>query len=106
MHPYEFLTLTPAEARLLVAALNGHLRTPGISARDELCLSIADSCGPAAEGDRLDLQFGVEDWARLVVRLSQLSAPQAEAVLDAVERFWAGGLTLETDEALQEAGIL
>lgn len=106
MKPFEFLTLTPLEARLIVAALNGHLRTPGVRATDELALSISDSCGPHCEGDRLDTLYGVPNWERLVTRIAQLTEAQADAVLTAAEAFWSGDLDLYTDEALQEVGLL
>lgn len=104
--PYEFLTLTPPEARLIVAALNGHLRTAGIAAHSELAISIADSCGPDCEGDRLDTLYGVADWERLVARVTHLTEDQADAVLTSAAAFWAGDLDLYTDEALQNVGLL
>lgn len=106
MAPYEFLTLTPAEARLVVHSQLGHLRTEGIAARDELTLSIGDSCGPDAEGDRLDVVHGVADWRSLVQRIHNLTEAQAAAVLDACAAFWNGDLSLYTDEALQQVGLL
>ncbi|MBM3940459.1 MAG: hypothetical protein FJ318_06155 [SAR202 cluster bacterium] len=104
--PYQFLTLTPPEARLIVAALNGHLVTPGIAATDELRLSLADSCGPRADGERLDLAYGVADWERLVAAVSGLTEERAAAVLAAAAAFWDGDLDLYTDEALGAVGLL
>lgn len=104
--PFEFLTLTRPEAMLIVASLNGHLRTPGISAYDELTLTIADSLGPDAEGERLDTYYGVEDWRELLARILALTEPQSAAVLDAVERFWDADLDRQTPELLSEVGLL
>lgn len=104
--PYDFLTLSPAEARLIVAALNGHVATPGIPARDELALAITDSCGPDAEGERLDTLYGVRDWRALVARISALSDPQAADVLAAATAFWSGDHGLYLDESLQRVGLL
>lgn len=102
----DFLTLSPEEAQLIVAALNGHLRTEGISPRDELLLSILDCVGPGAEGDRLDEIFGVPKWRALVVRLSALTEAQCAMVLDAAEAFWHKDLSLPTTELLGEVGLL
>lgn len=106
MQPYQFLTITPAEARLIVSALNGHLRVDGISAKNELSLSIADSCGPDCEGERLDTLYGITDWVTLVARIHALTEDQANTVLDAAAAFWDGDLDLYTDEALQKVGLL
>lgn len=103
---FEFLTLTPPEARLIVAALNGHLRSPGIAAYDELSLSIADSCGPHCAGERLDIDFNVPDWEMLVQRVANLSEAQANAVLNATEAFWQQDDSLAIDEMLQKVGLL
>lgn len=102
----DFLTLAPEEARLIVAALNGHLRTEGIAARDELLLAILDSVGPDAEGDRLDELYSVTDWRALIVRISALTDAQAALVLDAIEAFWRSDLARETNELLSETGLL
>src|SRR5690606_4779303 len=102
----DFLTLTPEEARLIVAALNRHIRTPGVSDRDELLLSILDSVGPDAEGERLDEQYGVTDWRSLIVRIAALTDAQAGMVFDAAERFWASDHERGTDELLSEVGLL
>lgn len=88
IEPRDFLTLSPQEATLIVAALNGHLRTPGVGERDELMLTVLDSVGPDAEGDRLDEMYGVSDWKGLVVRVSSLSHEQAAMVMDAAEAYW------------------
>lgn len=102
----DFLTLSPEEARLITAALNGHLRTEGISPRDELLLSILDSVGPDAEGERLDKIYGVTEWRALIVRLSALTDTQAAMVLDAAEAFWHGDLDLPANELLGNVGML
>lgn len=88
IEPRDYLTLSPQEATLIVAALNDHLRTPGIGERDELMLTVLDSVGPDAEGDRLDEMYGVSDWKGLVVRVSALSHEQAAMVMDAAEAYW------------------
>lgn len=102
----DFLTLSPEEAQLIVAALNGHLRTEGIAARDELLLAILDSVGPDAEGDRLDELYSVTDWRALIVRISALTDAQAALVLDAIEAFWHGDLDLPANELLGNVGLL
>jgi len=102
----DFLTISPQEAQLIVAALNGHTRTPGVSDRDELLLSILDSVGPDAEGERLDEQYGVTDWRSLIVRIAALTDAQAGMVFDAAERFWASDHERGTDELLSEVGLL
>lgn len=102
----DFLTLSPQEARLILAALNGHIRTPGVSERDELLLAILDSVGPDAEGERLDELYGVTDWRSLIVRIAALTDAQAGMVFDAAERFWASDHERGTDELLSEVGLL
>ena len=102
----DFLTLSLEEARLIVAALNGHLRTEGISPRDELLLSILDSVGPDAEGERLDEIYGVTEWRAIIVRLSALTEAQCAMVLDAAEAFWHGDLDLPANELLGNVGML
>lgn len=105
MKPFEFLTLHPNEARLIVAALNGHLRGEGIAAYDELRLSIGDSCGPDAEGGRLDEMYEVGDWRMFVQRIYSLTEAQAASVLNAAASFWdAGGDSIE--EQLADVGLL
>lgn len=102
----DFLTLSANEARLIVAALQGHIRTPEVSARDELMLSILDSVGPVAEGDRLDEMHNVSDWRSLIVRIAALTDPQCEMVMDAVKQFWAEDLEHGTDELLGVVGLI
>lgn len=102
----DFLTLSPQEARLIVAALNGHIRTQGVPERDELLLAILDSVGPDAEGERLDELYGVTDWRSLIVRIAALTDAQAWMVFDAAERFWASDHERGTDELLSEVGLL
>lgn len=102
----DYLTLSPNEAALITDMLNGHLRTEGVAARDELTLSLIDSVGPNAEGARLDTQHGVEDWRSLVVRVTGLSEPQAAGVIDAAGRYWREFSGLPLAEGLAEAGLL
>lgn len=103
----DFLTISPQEARLIVAALNGHIRTPAwVSERDELLLAVLDSVGPDAEGERLDEQYGVTDWRSLIVRIAGLTDAQARMVFDAAERFWASDHERGADELLSEVGLL
>lgn len=104
--PRDYLTLDPAEATLIVAMLNGHLRTPGVTARGELLLSLLDSVGPDAEGDRLDTLYGVDDWRSLVVRVAALSEPQADSVLRAAEAYWDSERETSLSEGLLAVGLL
>lgn len=102
----DFLTLSPEEAHLIIAALNGHFRTEGIDPRSELLLAINDSVGSHAEGDRLDELYGVTDWRALIVRVSALTNEQAEIVLETAQEFWEQDLGLPTNELLGDVGLL
>lgn len=104
--PRDYLSLSTAEATLIAAMLNGHWREPGIAARDELLLSLLDSVGPDAEGERLDTVYGVDDWRSLVVRVAALSEPQAEGVMQAVEAFWRTADYPDHDDGLMAVGLL
>lgn len=102
----DFLTLSPQEARLIVAALNCHIRTPGVSDRYELVLFILDSVGPDANGERLDELYGVTNWRALIARIADLTDAQAAMVFDAAERFWASDYERDADKVLSDVGLL
>jgi len=98
----DFLTLSPQEARLIVAALKRRSRTPGVSERYELLISILNSVSHAKCFDEL---YG-PGWRSLIARIADLTDAQARMVFDAAERFWASDHERETDELLSEVGLL
>lgn len=89
--------LTEAEALLVCDALNGTWRDWGglgqVSARSALTLEIEDSI----RLNNLDKKWGVDEGA-FWAKASLWSEAQCLAVVDAVERFWAGcddGVTVQ-----------
>lgn len=107
LEPRDVLTLSPQEATLVVAALNGHVRTPGVAAQQELLLSVFDSCGPDCEGERLDEVHGVADWRGLIARIAALSDAQADMVLEAAAAFWElGGHADHIADDLHTVGLV
>lgn len=101
--PCEYLSLSEAEASLVVDALNGHMATGG--ARSELLLAVYDSVGlPDSESDDLAATWGVTDRRGLVARIAALSDAQAAGVLRAAQAYWeAGG---EHAERLSAVGLI
>lgn len=89
---------TEDEGLLIVSALNGVLCSPGT-----LYGNIA-----AAIAEELHDQFDL-DYEGFLVRLRSLSMLEAQAVIDAVERFWTGKLyksSAESKAALYRVGLV
>lgn len=105
LEPYEYLSLSPGEAGLIVDALNGHMAAPGAGAREDLLLAVYDSLGlPDSDGDDLAPKWHVADRRGLVARIAALSDAQAEGVLRAARAYWQHEGTHH--ERLSAAGLI
>ncbi|MDE3096871.1 MAG: helix-turn-helix transcriptional regulator [Chloroflexota bacterium] len=103
LRPYEYLSLSSAEASLVVDALNGHMAAGG--ARRDLLLAVYDSVGlPDSEGADLARTWGVTDRRGLVARIAALSDAQAGGVLRAAQAYWRQDG--EHAERLSAAGLV
>jgi hypothetical protein len=101
MQPFEFLTLSEAEAALIVDSLQG-LYDSDIAPAQSLAFEVHHAVREAFAGERYQV-----DGEFLIARVASLSDDQAQAVIDASAKYWAlmrNGLSRK--ESLSEAGLL